>query len=113
MGYPQFAWKETMIPAFYCTLWLGMTKTANKCGYALTLHGSMNRDLDLVAVPWTDDADSEQELIKQLCKRHGLIEGNSANMEKPHGRRAHVLMMSGQPYIDLSVMPRVTRRRKV
>jgi hypothetical protein len=29
---------------------------ARSLGYALTVHGSLVRDIDLVAVPWTSDA---------------------------------------------------------
>lgn len=95
-----------MIPAYYSILWMQMTKTANRCGYALALHGSMGRDLDLVAIPWIDECDSKEELIQKLCKKHGLTEGNSAQKNKPHGRRAYVLMLPGfGHYVDLSIMP--------
>ncbi len=33
---------------------------AHGCGYALTTHGTMRRDIDLVAVPWRDGAVSAQ-----------------------------------------------------
>lgn len=29
---------------------------AKKVGYAITVHGSLNRDIDLVAVPWREGA---------------------------------------------------------
>ena len=98
-----------MIPAFYVTLWLGMTKTANRCGYALTMHGSMNRDMDLVAVPWTDNCDTGWQLVYTLAKKHGLMIGNPRPTIKPHGRKAWVLMLGGEThsYVDLSVMPRL------
>lgn len=97
-----------MLPAFYVTLWLGMTKTANRCGYALTLHGSLNRDMDVVAVPWAEDCDTGWQLVYKLSKRHGLLIADPKPTIKPHGRKAWVLLPTGSSgaYVDLSVMPR-------
>ena len=39
-------------PALYTHFYEIMKAIAKKHGYCLLLHGSMNRDLDLVAVPW-------------------------------------------------------------
>jgi len=35
------------------------------CGYAIAPHGSLARDLDVIAVPWTEDAVSAE------TRRHG------------------------------------------
>lgn len=40
-----------------------LTEVARDCGYALGVHGSMHRDLDLIAVPWVDEAKSADDLI--------------------------------------------------
>ena len=96
-----------MIPAFYSTLWMAMTKTANRCGYALALHGSMNRDIDMVAIPWVDDCDTGFQLVAKLYKNHGLTASRPLKAFKPHGRVAYGLVLSGSHYVDLSVMPRL------
>lgn len=44
--------------AVYAHLYPSLVVDARELGYALALHGSMARDLDLVAIPWTDDAAS-------------------------------------------------------
>ena len=98
-----------MIPAYYSMLWMAMTKTANRCGYALALHGSMGRDLDVVAVPWTEDCDTGFQLVVKLCKRHGLSAARPLRVKKPHGRVAYALVMEGTYYVDLSVMPVVKK----
>lgn len=97
-----------LIPGYYVHLYLNMLETARTAGYALTLQGSMARDLDLVAVPWTADCKSASELLAALIERHGLIAANSDDPIKPHGRTAHVLAIGGEYYIDLSFMPTVT-----
>jgi hypothetical protein len=87
---------------------------AKKCGYALAVHGSEVRDLDLLAVPWIEnpafDADAVADRIREAVKgQFGL----HLVTEKPHGRRAYVIWPKGHKkrfadswYIDLSVMPR-------
>lgn len=88
-------------------------EAARVLGYALTVHGSMTRDLDVVAVPWTADAADPEALVKaieyavegytsQRCDVQGLV----YPIVKPHGRLCWVIHLGGGPYIDLSVMPR-------
>jgi len=93
------------VPAYYALYFVGMAETARELGYALTLHGSMQRDLDVVAVPWTDEAVSAVALVARLVERHGMRVTDDSPKNKPHGRRAWVLAMGGKFYVDLSVMP--------
>lgn len=78
-------------------------------GYALALHGSFTRDLDLIAVPWTDTANDPKHLIARIAKVTGLsIQGEPT--VKPHGRKAWSLLFTGfddPRWIDVSVMPRL------
>lgn len=93
-----------LLPWFYVSLYRDLVKVARRHGYALCLHGSLHRDLDVVAVPWTHDAIGADELVEAL--RHesgGEYSGTSAYS---HGRRAWTFQLGGGPYVDLSVMPR-------
>lgn len=104
-----FAW---MIPH--------ITAVARLYGYAIGLHGSMARDLDLIAVPWTEAAAPAETLVEAIRDAVGGIirndpmhDGNKYDQQtrnpndKPHGRRAWSIYFSGHRfYIDLSVMPR-------
>lgn len=79
-------------------------------GYALAMHGSFTRDLDLLAVPWTDKACEPEHLVRRLEEAAGLtnISGDKPG-EKPHGRRAWTLVFkkfADPRFIDLSIMPR-------
>lgn len=105
-----FAW---MIPH--------LTQVARIYGYAIGLHGSMNRDLDLIAVPWTDSAAPAETLVEAIRDAvDGYIRNDQRTEEnrydaqtrnpcdKPHGRRAWTIYFCGRRfYIDLSVMPRI------
>ncbi len=84
-------------------------------GYALAAHGSLRRDIDLVAVPWTDEACSAEELAQYLYDSLAKLDrivgwgaGGSTPEQRPHGRLSWAMMLASYPvcYIDLSVAPR-------
>lgn len=93
-----------------------MQKVAHKHGYALACHGSMNRDFDLIAVPWVEKPSTTTVLAHAIAKSIGAHipsyitpESGKAHVPnptiKPHGRECWVIPMGGGPYVDLSVMP--------
>ncbi len=92
-----------------------MRRAAKDAGYALAVHGSLNRDIDLVAVPWTDSAWTPDALADALCgaARGAVGRCNRFKEEwtiKPHGRVARTLLAwvgENTASIDLSVMPRL------
>ncbi|MFA4971819.1 MAG: hypothetical protein WC683_04350 [bacterium] len=100
------AFRSHYFPAFYSFYYTALAATARRYGYALALHGSMQRDLDMIAVPWTDKAVSAERLIEVLRTRHGLFKGQPAGAKMPHGRRCWSLMFGGHAYADISVLPR-------
>lgn len=91
-----------------------MRRAAKDAGYAITVHGSLNRDIDLVAIPWREHGTwSADALIQSLV---GALRGvvgrahchNKDWTEKPHGRRAKTLLVwvgENSANLDLSVMP--------
>lgn len=88
-----------------------IVKVAKENGYALTLHGTLTRDYDFVAVPWIDGAVSPEELVETIrAACGGLIFDNERDgptpKPMPHGRLAWKIHLGGGPYLDLSVMPR-------
>ena len=90
-------------PAMYVHRVHELQAIARACGYAIAIHGSMQRDLDVVAIPWVDEALPQEELIRRLLDWFGLEKSKSE--QKPHGRMAYTLLMWGGLFIDLSVMP--------
>lgn len=98
-------------------------EAARECGYAVALHGSMERDFDLIAVPWVDDAKPAAELVEAVrAAVNGTIieDGTPAGRYdkeqgkfvpavvrnpafKPHGRLAWSIQLGGGAYVDLSV----------
>lgn len=99
-------WDDPAVPDM-----LPIWKHAREVGYAVGIHGSLKRDFDLIAVPWTDKAVSSTELIQHLCDKVGLsvlskLNASSDIESKPQGRVAVTLRTGNwQKNIDLSIMP--------
>ncbi len=107
---------------FYRSMIRELQLEAGYCGYALGVHGSMRRDLDLIAVPWNEQAKTPEYLAKRLHFKASRVTNLPSYYktkweDKPHGRRAIVLLLpsivvldQGLASIDLSVMPRIKTR---
>lgn len=90
------AWFSYMAPA--------LVHAARLCGYALAVHGSMTTDLDLIAVPWVDDARPAEVLIHAL---RDVVGGDvHGPEERACGRLAwtiHFTEDKNGAYVDVSV----------
>lgn len=85
-------------------------EVAHNHGYAVAVHGSLSRDIDLVAIPWTEVADTPDVLVQAIAGALSGILGRCHRMQgetaKPHGRIAYTLVHGGFiGEIDLSVFP--------
>lgn len=96
-----------------------MREAARRCGYALAVHGTLIRDLDVIACPWAKDARSADELVAALGVVIAEVTGWGHQQardwtEKPHGRVAAILIAGpgGDVHMDLSVMPRLAELPK-
>jgi len=94
------------------------------CGYAIGVHGSLKRDIDLIAVPWIRAASPADVLalaIRDSLPGSMLVEKDDVyGTLKPHGRLAYTIILWDEPlvkrankgwlcpFIDLSVLPRQT-----
>lgn len=108
--------------SYYAALIPRLRVIAAKYGYALALHGSMNRDFDLILVPWQEWANQHLEMVTEMRDALGgffhspdpqfesLIKDGAVS-KKPHGRLSYSIHLSSQgmegPYLDISVAPSV------
>lgn len=98
----------------FARLAIPLRQRARDCGYALLTHGTLAYDIDMVAVPWAEDAVAAEVLVGRLIEtvfKHNdgvafTVEGQIAT-PKPHGRLGWNIHVGGT-YIDLSVTPRAT-----
>lgn len=122
-------------PSYYAIMFEPLKKIALKYGYNLVLHGSLNRDMDLIAIPWAHELGLVDDMINEFCeyvagevrlfnhKRNddGSITGDRFT-HKPHGRIVYVIdifrggylngggfhdlyIKDPESYIDISVTP--------
>lgn len=107
-----------MLEDFYKSLIPKIREAARKCGYAIGIHGSMRRDLDLIAVPWVADHSDKDTLAREIARAcTSLVPASfywGDNPPKPCGRVATSFAICwtefdhprhGVGHIDLSVTP--------
>lgn len=87
-------------------------KVARQLGYAIGVHGSLAKDIDLIAAPWTEEAVEAIVLIKAIqhivkaftAGAWGQFSHDAMPQAKPHGRLAWSINFWGG-FFDISVMP--------
>jgi hypothetical protein len=93
----------------YVGLFLQLSKVTRELGYALAIHGSSARDLDVIAVPWSSNAVTAEKLVAEILANSGGFlapyEAHEMPRLRPHGRMCWFIHLGGGAYIDLSVLP--------
>jgi len=106
-------------PCLYAFYYEELKTIAREYGYNLVLHGSMNRDLDLIAIPWVNDPKDEFEMIQHFDRHlrgyYSEQKDNYLFSMLPAGRKSYVINLNrsgawnnyedAQYYIDISVTP--------
>ena len=110
-------------PSYYAIIFEPLKIIALKYGYNLVLHGSLNRDMDLIAIPWNEELGSVDEMINEFCGYVGGKINLNVPKDAPHGRKWYVIDIyrggytqesriselvyhaDPQYYIDISVTP--------
>ena len=99
---------DTARTAFYVVLYPSLKKAALDLGYALAVHGSMASDMDLIAVPWVEDAGSVEELVQAMSDCLGPTMWSEHHLTekeiRPHNRVTYVLSIYSDWHIDLSII---------
>ena len=83
-------------PSLYAFYFEVIKEIGLKYGYNIVLHGSMNRDLDLIAIPWEETLGDVDEMVDKICsliggfvlmqnRDVGNLKGDRCS-DKPHRR---------------------------
>lgn len=93
-------------PTYAAAMYPELAEIARQHGYALAVHGSLARDLDLIAIPWVDDAGEPQRVIDAILAKFAVnLIGDVG--QKPHGRIVYTLSVGwGHCAIDIGFTPR-------
>lgn len=112
----EFKWTtvdtKEAIEAFYLSILPKIKEAARECGYAIGVHGSLRRDLDLIAIPWIEASADKERLVRSVHRAAcGLEMQNYSWEKKPMGRMATCFPVCfptwNEPslgHIDLSVV---------
>lgn len=95
-------------PAFYACMWEDIRHCAMDCGWAVALHGSLSSDMDIMAMPWVEDAVPFEKLINRVSK---LFKDNDMSSlyvitynEKAHNRVVATIPIFADFYLDISTI---------
>lgn len=117
-------------PSLYAFYFELIKEIGFKYGYNIVLHGSMNRDLDLIAIPWQEHIGDKMEMLNKIAEAIGGYILNETEEERKlfrdkfHGRECYIININRtiktkfqglmtefeeyadpQYYIDISVLP--------
>lgn len=109
--------------AFYASIYHDLCRAAHGCGWALGLHGSLSSDMDIMAMPWTEDAKPVEEVIQALS---GYFDGNIRQQmhgkpytDKPNNRVVYTMAIWADYYLDINVIapeyksPKIQRKLRI
>ena len=94
--------------AFYACIWEDIRQCAMDSGWAVALHGSLASDMDIMAMPWVENAVSFKEVVDSISK---LFKDNDMASqyvitynEKPHNRVVATIPIFADFYLDISTI---------
>lgn len=89
----------------YCALYPELAKIARKHGYALAVHGTLGRDMDLICVPWAELVSAPLDVVNEIVSTFWITRVGEPE-KKHHGREAWTISIGhGECAIDLSFLP--------
>lgn len=100
--------KPNLAPIYAAALYPSLCTIFHNHGYALAAHGSLARDLDLIAIPWVVIASNPSDVIDAICEEFAVRRVEGDPKSHPHGRVVYTLICGfGDCTIDLGFMPRL------
>ncbi|WP_236225743.1 hypothetical protein [Pseudomonas pseudonitroreducens] len=91
----------------YACIYPQLAELTRQHGYALAIHGSLGRDFDLICIPWIDNPESPEFVVKQITESFAIQQVGEPEAKK-HGRIAYTISLSfGECALDLSFMPKL------
>jgi hypothetical protein len=108
-------------PGMYAIFYENLKQISKDFGYNLVIHGSLNRDLDLIAIPWVDNPRPEIQMIQAFDDYLRGLHHSDINYYShsilPGGRNSYIINLNrgdkrgewnqydAQYYLDISVTP--------
>lgn len=100
--------KDPNYAPMYAALYPGLAEITRKHGYALAVHGTLARDMDLICIPWVAEPSEPSDVVKAITDKFSIRTIGDPNTTH-HGRERWTISIGfGECFIDLSFMPRIT-----
>lgn len=89
----------------YAAMYPELAEITRLHGYALAIHGSLQRDFDLIAIPWVLYPDTPENVISAITKKFDIkVIGEPKQML--HNRICYSVSVGwGECFLDFSFMP--------
>lgn len=111
-------------PIFYSMCFPRLQQIALEHGYNLLIHGSMSRDMDLVAIPWIDEPKPHIDMLDafSMYLKDVVSAGDDPYCHSllPGGRDSYVISLNRggkfngyvdeQYYLDISITPLISSK---
>ncbi len=99
-------------PVYVAACYLDLARITRENGYALAVHGSLQRDFDVIAIPWAEVVATHEAVIAQI-ERETAIRFIGKPEAKNHGRVAYTLSVGfGECAVDFSFMGPFSRHQQ-
>lgn len=89
---------------FYASMWNDFRQAAMDKGWALGLHGSLNSDMDIMAMPWIKECSTVDELIKSLVACFNGKQLSIIKTKQVNNRVTYTLPIFGDFYLDINII---------
>ena len=87
-------------PGLYTIFFEQLKLIALEYGYNLVIHGSMARDLDLIAIPWTDTPKDEWLMLQDF---HEYLTGMKHTYPTKDGKPEYTILPGGRKSYTISL----------
>jgi hypothetical protein len=82
--------KPNYAPVYAAAMYPGLCEIFHRHGYALAVHGSLARDLDLIAIPWAGSISCPAKVLEDVTTEYAVRLIGEVE-QKPWGRIAYTL----------------------
>jgi hypothetical protein len=99
--------KPSVYAPMYCAMYPDLSEIARKHGYAMAVHGSLQRDFDLICIPWVELPSHPEAVVTEITETFAVRKVGEPDITH-HGRERWTISIGfGECFIDLSFMPRL------
>ncbi|WP_300335620.1 hypothetical protein [Accumulibacter sp.] len=98
---------STGFAPLYCGMYPELATLVREHGYALAVHGSLQRDFDLICIPWVAEPSEPDVVVTAITETFSVQRVGDPDTTH-HGRKRWTLAISfGECFMDLSFMPKL------